>query len=197
MKLFVPLMLLSATAGLAAFVMAASSPFPTTNPDQHASAAAEDPIARGKHLVTIMGCADCHTPLKLGANGPEPDMSRWLSGHPDTLAMPPAPAMPPGPWGFVAASTMTAWSGPWGTSFTANLTPDPETGLGKWTFEQFRDAIRSGRHEGRGRPILPPMPWMNAAALGDGELHDVFDYLRSIPAVVNHVPQPIPPAEMR
>src|SRR5689334_19376396 len=108
MKLFVPLMLLSATAGLAAFVMAASSPFPTTTStaatDDHDPAAAKDPIARGKHLVTIMGCADCHTPLKLGANGPEPDMSRWLSGHPEALAMPPAPAMPPGPWGFVAAS---------------------------------------------------------------------------------------------
>ena len=58
-----------------------------------------------------------------------------------------------------AAATNTAWSGPWGVSFTANLTPDPETGLGRWTLRNFMDTIRSGRHMGRGRPILPPMPW--------------------------------------
>jgi hypothetical protein len=90
---------------------------------------------------------------------------------------------------------MTAWSGPWGTSFTANLTPDEETGLGAWTFEQFRDAIRTGRHQGRGRPILPPMPWFAIKNLTDEDLRSVFAYLQSIPAIRNRVPEPIPPAE--
>ena len=65
----------------------------------------------------------------------------------------------PGPWVATVAGTLTAWSGPWGVSFTANLTPDPETGLGKWTEEEFLAALQTGRHQGRGRQILPPMPW--------------------------------------
>jgi mono/diheme cytochrome c family protein len=40
-------------------------------------------IARGKYLVGITGCSDCHTPLKMTDAGPVPDMSRWLSGHPE------------------------------------------------------------------------------------------------------------------
>ncbi len=118
--------------------------------------ATDDQVARGKYLVTIAGCNDCHTPLKMGANGPEPDMSRMLSGHPQSLEMPPAPA-PQDPWAFAAAVTNTAWAGPWGVSFTANLTPDRETGLGKWTLRNFVETIRTGRHLGRGRAILPPM----------------------------------------
>ena len=65
--------------------------------------------------------------------------------------MPPAPALPEGPWQVVASGTNTAWAGPWGVSFTANLTPDAETGLGKWTERDFIATIRTGRHMGRGR----------------------------------------------
>jgi mono/diheme cytochrome c family protein len=150
-------------------------------------------VARGKYLITIAGCNDCHTPLVLGPNGPAPDMEHMLSGHPEGLKMPPAPELKPGPWGFTGAATMTAWSGPWGTSFTANLTPDEETGLGRWTEQQFVDTLRNGRHEGRGRELLPPMPWMNAAQMTDEDLRAMFTYLRSIPAVHNRVPQPIAP----
>ena len=73
--------------------------------------------------------------------------------------MPPAPVLPPGPWIWVVAATNTAFAGPWGTSFTANLTPDKETGLGKWTEEMFIATMKTGRHEGKGRPLLPPMPY--------------------------------------
>ncbi|MFN0006727.1 MAG: c-type cytochrome [Planctomycetota bacterium] len=154
-----------------------------------------DLVARGKYLVATMGCADCHTPLSMGANGPERNPARHLSGHPETLAMPPAPAVPPGPWMFVGSATLTAWSGPWGTSFTANLTPDRETGLGTWTPEQFIETIRNKRHLGRGRPLLPPMPAEFYAHLTDEDLRCVFAYLQSIPAVKNRVPEPLPPAE--
>jgi hypothetical protein len=89
--------------------------------------------------------------------------------------------------------TLTAWSGPWGISFAANLTPDQKTGMGMWTEEMFIKAMRTGKHMGMSRPILPPMPWQNVAAMTDGDLKAVFAYLRSIPPIVNLVPLPIPP----
>jgi mono/diheme cytochrome c family protein len=157
-------------------------------------AASSDPVARGKYLVTIAGCNDCHTPMKMGPNGPERDMDRMLSGHPEQLKVDaPAPAQPE-PWGSAATHTFTAWSGPWGVSFTANLTPDKETGLGKWTARNFKDTIRSGRHLGRGREILPPMPIEMYKHMTDEDLEAVFAYLQTIPVVKNQVPEPLPPA---
>jgi hypothetical protein len=76
-------------------------------------------------------------------------------------------------------------------SFTANLTPDPETGLGRWTEQNFVEAMRTGRHQGRGRQILPPMPWFNYAKMTDADLKATFAYLRSIPAIRNRVPDPV------
>jgi mono/diheme cytochrome c family protein len=154
----------------------------------------QDNVARGKYLVTIAGCNDCHTPLKIGPSGAERDMNRMLSGHPEQLAMPPAPTLDQGPWQVTAAETFTAWSGPWGVSFTANLTPDSETGLGRWTLRNFKDTIRSGRHLGRGRLILPPMPIPMYQHMTDEDLEAIFSYLQTIPAVSNRVPEPLPPA---
>ncbi len=153
-----------------------------------------DPIARGKYLVTIAACHDCHTPLKVGPNGPEPDMTRMLSGHPESFVVTTPASLKGGPWETAVSGTMTAWSGAWGVSFTANLTPDPETGLGRWTLRNFLDTIRSGRHLGRGRPILPPMPIEVYKQMTDEDLAAVFAYLQSIPAVRNRVPEPLPPA---
>jgi mono/diheme cytochrome c family protein len=152
-------------------------------------------IKRGAYLVTVGGCNDCHTPWKVGANGPEPDMSRMLSGHPETYAITAPAAAPEGEWQHAAVmgATNTAFSGPWGVSFTANLTPDRNTGLGIWTEEMFIKTIRTGRHWGVSRPILPPMPWFNYRHMTDEDLRSVFAYLRSLPPVVNHVPNPIPP----
>ena len=151
---------------------------------------ADGSLARGKYLVTAMGCNDCHTPWKMGANGPEPDMSLMLSGHPSSMTLP-APPAASDPWvGSVSASN-TAWAGPWGVSYTANLTPDPETGLGQWTEQQFVDTMRSGRRQGRGREILPPMPWTAFRNLEDGDLKAMFAYLKSIPALKNKVPDPV------
>jgi hypothetical protein len=149
-------------------------------------------VARGKYLVSTSGCMDCHTPMKIGPNGVEFDMSRMLSGHPDTLQMPPAPALPEGPWLVVSSATNTAFSGPWGVSFTANLTPDAETGLGKWTARDFKATIRTGRHMGRGRAILPPMPIPVYKNFTDPDLEAIFAYLQTIPAVKNRVPEPRP-----
>jgi mono/diheme cytochrome c family protein len=151
-------------------------------------------VARGKYLVTVAGCNDCHTPWKMGEAGPAPDMSRMLSGHPANFEVTAPAKTPEGPWNMVAAPTNTAWSGPWGVSFTANLTPDKETGLGKWTEGTFIQTIRTGRHMGRGRPILPPMPFPMYKHFTDEDLKAIFSYLQSIPAIENRVPEPLPAA---
>jgi mono/diheme cytochrome c family protein len=155
-----------------------------------------DPVARGQYLVLIMSCNDCHTPFKMGANGPEPDMSRMLSGHPQDMKMPPPPDLGKGPWGMAAALTNTAWAGPWGVSYTANLTPDTTTGLGAWTEDMFVNAIRNGKHMGTGRSILPPMPWQWISRATDEDLKAIYAYLHSIPAIKNEVPQPVPPDQV-
>ena len=147
-------------------------------------------VERGRYLATIGSCNDCHTPFKMGAKGPEPDLSRLLSGHPESVVMPPPPALPPGPWVWVGSGTNTAFAGPWGVSYAMNLTPDRNTGLGIWTEEMFVKALRTGRHMGQSRPILPPMPWPNVGQMTDQDLQALFAYLRSIPAVKNRVPEP-------
>lgn len=162
----------------------------------HRAATSGEPVAldlveRGKYIVSTSGCHDCHTPFMMGPNGPEPDMSRALSGHPQDLLMPTPPVLPAGPWQIVVSGTATAHAGPWGVTYTANLTPDAETGLGKWTMQQFVDTIRTGRRLGRGREILPPMPIPVYRNLTDADLEAVFAYLQSIPAISNKVPDPI------
>ena len=198
MQLTTPRTLLSAAAlvfmcgGLGpAFALRAA---PRQAPDDAAASAAR--VKRGGYLVGAMGCNDCHTPWKLGPKGPEPDMTRALMGHPADFAVPPPPKLD-GAWAWSGAATNTAFAGPWGVSFTANLTPDMETGLGKWSAETFIAALRTGRHEGKGRPILPPMPYRMIGTLTDEDLRSVFAYLQSLPPVRNRVPAPIDPEEQK
>jgi hypothetical protein len=152
-------------------------------------------VARGKYLVDIMGCHDCHTPMKLGPKGPEPDMARALSGHPKNVAVPPA-TLPAGYLALIGA-TFTSFTGPWGTSFTRNLTPDKETGLGDWTVEEFIATMKSGLERGKGRPVLPPMPVQNLKALSDADIRSLFAYLQSLPAIKNRTPQPVEPPDSK
>ncbi|HSQ10362.1 MAG TPA: diheme cytochrome c-553 [Burkholderiaceae bacterium] len=175
-----------------AATLAVTLPARAQTPKKSAETTA-DKVARGKYLVTTSGCHDCHTPWIMGEKGPEPDMSRMLSGHPESEKLPPPPAAQ-GPWIMTASATNTAWSGPWGVSYTANLTPDKETGLGKWTQRNFTETIRTGRHMGRGREILPPMPIQVYKNFTDADLASIFSYLQSIPAVSNRVPEPLPSA---
>jgi mono/diheme cytochrome c family protein len=155
---------------------------------------ARDMVARGKYLVAVGGCNDCHTPMKMGPKGPEPDMSRYLSGHPADVKVPPAPKMAP-PWMWAGAAAGTAFAGPWGVSYAINLTSDEETGLGVWTPELFVAAIKTGQHLGVGRPIMPPMPWPGYAQMTEDDLRAVFAYLKTVPAQKNRVPEgePAPP----
>lgn len=86
-----------------------------------AASASPERIKRGEYLVSVIGCADCHTPWTMGANGPEPDLTRHLSGHPEQMGLPSSAQQEP--WAWAGAATNTAFVGPWGVSYTANLTP--------------------------------------------------------------------------
>jgi cytochrome c1 len=151
-------------------------------------------LKRGERLATFGGCHDCHTPKLMTPQGPQLDKSRLLSGHPADASLPAVPPGVVGPtqWGTLGSNDFTAWAGPWGISFSANLTPDV-TGLGSWTEEQFIQTMRTGKHLGMGRALLPPMPWFDVAALTDQDLKALFAYLKSVKPIANQVPQPIPP----
>ena len=166
------------------------------------SAPAADPkpspkslVERGQYLVTISGCNDCHTPKTMSPKGPVLHPMKILSGHQADSKLPDIPqgVLGPDKWGAITNHDLTAWVGPWGVSFTANLTPDPATGLGGWTEEMFIKTLRTGKHLGTGRDILPPMPWQMIGRMTDDDLKAVFAYLKSLKPIRNAVPQPIPP----
>jgi mono/diheme cytochrome c family protein len=153
-------------------------------------------VERGRYLVSTSACHDCHTPWKMTERGPEPDMTRMLSGHPSSLKVPRPPKLGDGPWNWVGAGSNTAFAGAWGVTFTANLTPDQNSGLGIWTEDMFLKAIRTGRHMGTSRPIMPPMPWAVYRNMTDEDLKSIYAYLRTIPPISNHVPQYLEPHEV-
>lgn len=157
--------------------------------------ASKEQIRRGEYLATFGGCNDCHTPKTMSVNGPVTDKSRLMSGYPAGGQLPSVPpgVFGPGQWGALTTNDLTAWVGPWGISFSANLTPDKSTGLGGWTFEQFSQTMRTGKHLGVGRPVLPPMPWFDVAVLTDSDMKALFAYLKSLKPIVNQVPPPVPP----
>lgn len=151
-------------------------------------------VARGKYLATISGCHDCHSPKRFTDKGPVVNEDLVLSGHPAAEKIPPVPRdlIGPGKWGGLFTGMLTAWAGPWGVSFSSNLTPDRETGIGGWTEAAFIKSIRTGRTPG-GRSLLPPMPWQFIGRMIDQDLKALFAYLKSIPPVRNMVADPMPP----
>lgn len=157
-------------------------------------------IKRGEYLVATIGCGDCHTPKIMTEKGPAPDMDRFLSGY--------NASVPLGEYDTTLANSgrwalfygdLTAAAGPWGLTFASNLTPDP-TGLGNWTYDNFRKVMKEGKYKGidNSRPIMPPMPWQNFANMSEEDLKSIFEYLKTIKPVNNLVPQahlnPPPPA---
>jgi len=161
-------------------------------------ATAGDPasaVERGRYLVSILDCNACHTPFKLGPNGPEPDMARMLSGHPEQMKMGQPPVLGNGPWIWAGAATNTAFAGPWGITYAANLTPDEYSGIGIWTEEIFMKTLRTGKHWGTSRAIQPPMPWQAYSQMTDEDMKAVYAFLKSIPPIRNRVPDYAPPAQ--
>lgn len=151
--------------------------------------------AWGEHLVTIGGCNDCHTPKLMTPQGPADDTSRLLSGHPADMPPPDVDRKQMESKGLVVTATFTAWVGPWGITYAANLTPH-ETGTGNWTEEQFIYAIKHNVSKGLpgARPLLPPMALMPVKLMTEDELKAVFAYLRTIKPIENVSVQPTPPA---
>lgn len=121
-------------------------------------------LDRGKYLVSVLGCVDCHTP---GAFYGFPDTTRMLSG------------------------SELGWTGPWGTTYPRNLTSD-STGLAAWTEDDIVTAIRTGQRPDH-TPILPPMPWPMYSHLSDDDAHAVAAYVKTLTAVVHHAPDRLPP----
>ena len=131
---------------------------------------AADPaaIARGKYLVTVASCHDCHTPgYFLG----KPDMARYLGGSDVGFELP----------------GLGVFVGP-------NLTPDKETGLGNWTDAQVVAAIQTGARPD-GRTLAPIMPYHAFANLTPQDAQAIVAFLRSLPPILNKVPGPFGPTE--
>lgn len=159
----------------------------------------EEKVKRGEYLVSSIGCDDCHSPKKLGANGePEIVSELRLSGYPSSrpIQKPDSNVIKQG-W-MLFGPDLTSAVGPWGMSFAANLTSDA-TGIGNWTEDQFVYAIRNGKLKGleNSRPILPPMPWFVYRNLTDDDLKSIYAYLKTVPAVSNVVPGPKQVAEIQ
>ena len=155
----------------------------------------ETQIKRGMQLVNEGRCNDCHTPTIESSEGPVPDDNRKLSGHPSDSEMPDMPSVDHNSkkwFDFVETLDSTVWVGEWGMSFSANLTPDPATGIGKWNENVFIEIMRSGQHVNLKRGIKPPMPWQDYSKLSDDDLISIFAYLYTLKPVRNPIPKPIP-----
>jgi hypothetical protein len=156
-------------------------------------------ISRGKYLVTGAGCNDCHSPKIMTAMGPVPDTTKLLSGHPASQPLLPIDkkVLQPGGW-ILFGPDLTMAVGPWGISYSANLTPDSATGLGAWTDDVFIKTLRTGKHLGQdgGRQILPPMPWEDFGKYTDEDLKSIFAYLKALPPISNKVPAPVSPPDV-
>ena len=133
-----------------------------------AQAVAQDQVTRGKYLVTVMGCGDCHT---AGSFLGKPDMAHMLAGGDVAFEVP----------GL-------------GTFVPRNLTPDKDTGLGNWTDPEIVTAVMTGKRPD-GRILAPVMPWMDFAALTKDDAFAIAAYLRSLPPVKNAIPGPFGPQE--
>ncbi len=147
----------------------------------------DDMVERGKYLVdAVAACGHCHTPRA----GADYDMTKYLAGHPENDSFPKYDfSMMQQRIFLLVSPQLSAFSGPFGTSFATNLTPDKETGLGEWTEKMFIDAMRTGHHQGNkdNRKIFPPMPSKHYAQMTDTDLKAIWAYLKTIKTVKNDV----------
>jgi mono/diheme cytochrome c family protein len=125
-------------------------------------------VVRGRYLVSIMSCNDCHTP---GTFYGAPDTLRRLSG------------------------SDLGWVGPWGVVHARNLTPDSTTGIGTWTSEQIVTALLTGGTPS-GVQLAPIMPWRNfSGVLDHDDAMAIAAYLKSLPPVTHKNLDRIPPGQ--
>ncbi|MBK9098814.1 MAG: diheme cytochrome c-553 [bacterium] len=154
----------------------------------------EEMIALGKYLVHTSACDDCHTPKIFTEDGRMIlDTTRLLSGHPQDQVVPSLDKSALKMDWIASNMNLTTWVGPWGVSYSANLTPDKATGIGTVTEEMFIKTMRDGKLKGVGRGLLPPMPWEVYRLKTDEDLKAMYAYLMSIKPIRNQVPLPVPP----
>ncbi|MBZ9730796.1 diheme cytochrome c-553 [Salegentibacter sp. JZCK2] len=153
---------------------------------------------RGKYLVEILGCHDCHSPKKMGERGPELISELAFSGFQANTELPKIDKQALENGWMLMNSDLTAFVGPWGISYSANLTPH-DTGIGSWNFEQFKRAMVEGKYKGlqNGRMLLPPMPWQNFKEVKDDDLRAMYTYFKSLEPIENIVPSPKSLAELQ
>jgi mono/diheme cytochrome c family protein len=133
---------------------------------QAGNAAADPALQRGEYLATIMDCSACHTD---GALIGRPDLQHPLAGSSIGHEVP----------GL-------------GVFYPPNLTPDDETGLGRWSRDEVMLAIRAGRRPD-GRELAPAMPWRSYAALTDEDAMALASYLKSLPPTTSTAPAHVAP----
>lgn len=174
-----------------ALILVSSCGSPTEKTAEPKQPSKEEQVKRGEYLVGIMGCNDCHSPKIFGPEGPYPDPNLLLSGHPASMPIAKFDTTMIGPWVLFNPHNTVA-VGPWGVTYAANLTSDA-TGIGNWTLEQFKKAIKEGKYKGMdgARMLLPPMPWPNYKNITDEDASAIFEYLKSTKPVENVVPAPV------
>jgi len=168
----------AAMLGVIAITLAAMVAAPAELKAQQ-SAAGSAMVERGRYLVGITGCHDCHSPKTAGMT---PDLSRALSGRPATTPLPSATKDE-----VRASLDLTAWTGPWGQSVASNLTPDPATGIGsRYSEASFIQTMRTGKKP-NGTAVQPPMPSEVYQNMTDEDLRAIWAYLRTIKPIRNAV----------
>lgn len=161
--------------------------------EQEIAMAHEESVERGKYLVSIMDCHACHSPKIMTPHGPEPDPSRLFAGFDSSRPLEeltPAEIEASKKW-VLFNGDQTAVVGPWGTSFAGNISSS-DTGIGSWSFDQFKKALTQGKYKGldNTRTLLPPMPWPMYKNLKDEDVRAIYDYLKTTKPVDNVVPAP-------
>ena len=196
---FQMLLLVSALMGL--FTACTEQKAADVPSDDLELAIAEPPqnlIKRGEYLTSVIGCDHCHSPKKMTAQGPVIDMDKYMMGYPAEQPLPKYATadVAPGNW-ILMNGDLTATVGPWGITYASNLTPDA-TGIGNWTFENFKLALTQGKYKGieTGRTLMPPMPWQSLGKMDEADMKAIFAYLKSIKPIENQVPAYTPPMAM-
>ena len=182
-------------AGLVCWIVASSPAAEPPVAKDPASTPESVTLARGRYLVTLGGCHDCHTPKLMTDKGPALDTKRLLSGFPSSEKAPAVPEGVIGPksWGGLFTNDLTGWAGPWGISFASNLTPDKETGIGAWTGKNVHQDPSDGKDTRWSPHRCRRCPGRSIQQASDKDLKAMFAYLMSLPPVRNMVPAPVPP----
>src|SRR5436189_889307 len=186
------------TLSIAATVIMYAISSGDNNPEQPKPMTQEEKIKRGEYLVNAVGCDDCHSPKKMGAQGPEIISELRFSGSPSTAQLPSVNTGEIKKGWMMFAPDLTSAIGQWGQSYAANISSDA-TGIGNWKEEQFLKALREGKYKGldNTRPLLPPMPWFVYKNFSDDDLKSIFAYLKSTKPVHNVVAAPKPFSELK